>query len=122
MSDGPADRVFKALADKTRRHMLDLLAEKQRTTGDLVDAFPKLSRFAVMKHLDVLERAGLLVITRDGRTRWNKLNPVPIRDVVRRWISRQEEMWSDVLLNIRDVAQSIEAENHSQPGADENRN
>ena len=106
MSDKHADRVFKALADKTRRHMLDLLAQKQRTTGELVDAFPKLSRFAVMKHLDVLEQAGLLLITRDGRTRWNRLNPVPLREVLRRWIDRQEELWADVLLNIRDAVES----------------
>ena len=106
MSDKPQDRVFKALADPTRRKILDLLAARSRTTGDLVDAFPKLSRFAVMKHLDVLEKAGLLVITRDGRTRWNRLNPVPLREVLRRWIDRQEELWADVLLNIRDAAES----------------
>src|SRR6476469_2112187 len=106
MSDKHADRVFKALADKTRRHMLDLLARKSRTTGELVEAFPKLSRFAVMKHLDVLEQASLLVITRDGRTRWNRLNPVPLGEVLRRWIDHQEELWADVLLNIRDAAES----------------
>jgi DNA-binding transcriptional ArsR family regulator len=86
--------------------MLDLLSEKQRTTGELSAAFPKLSRFAVMKHLSVLHRAGLIVITRDGRQRWNSLNPVPLRDVLRKWVGANEERWADGLLNIRDVAES----------------
>ena len=85
--------------------MLDLLAVRPRTTGELVEAFPKLSRFAVMKHLDVLEAAGLLVVTREGRQRWNALNPVPLQDELRRWVGKNEQMWADVLLNIRDVAE-----------------
>jgi DNA-binding transcriptional ArsR family regulator len=105
MDDRRADRVFKALADGTRRRMLDLLAAKTLTTGELVEAFPELSRFGVMKHLDVLEEAGLLVVTREGRQRWNRLNPVPLRDVVRRWVGKQEEMWADIALNIRDAAE-----------------
>jgi len=82
-----------------------MLAAKMMTTGELVEAFPELSRFGVMKHLDVLEEAGLLVITREGRQRWNRLNPVPLREVVRRWMGRQEEMWADIALNIRDAAE-----------------
>jgi DNA-binding transcriptional ArsR family regulator len=93
--------------------MLDLLAERPRTTGELATAFPKLSRFAVMKHLAVLKSAGLLVITRDGRKRWNSINPVPLQQVVRRWMGRQEQMWSDSLLNLRD-----EAEKPEQPKGD----
>jgi DNA-binding transcriptional ArsR family regulator len=88
--------------------MLDLLAEKPRTTGELASAFPKLSRFAVMKHLRVLQSAGLILITRDGRKRWNALNPVPLRDALRRWLSRYEQMFSDALLDIRDVAEADE--------------
>ena len=86
--------------------MLDLLADRPRTTGELSAAFPKLSRFAVMKHLAVLEKAGLLVVTRDGRRRWNAINPVPLRDVLRRWMSKHEQSWADVMLNIRDAAES----------------
>jgi DNA-binding transcriptional ArsR family regulator len=100
------DRVFKALADKTRRRMLDLMADRPRTTGELALAFPKLSRFAVMKHLRVLHGAGLLMVSRDGRKRWNTLNPVPLRDVLRRWMGKYEEMWADVMLNIRDAAEA----------------
>jgi DNA-binding transcriptional ArsR family regulator len=105
-----SDRIWKALADRKRRRMLDLLAVRPRTTGELVDAFPKLSRFAVMKHLGVLEQAGLLVITRDGRTRWNTLNPVPLQEELRRWVGKNEQMWADALLNIRDVAEGTAAE------------
>jgi DNA-binding transcriptional ArsR family regulator len=86
--------------------MLDLLASRPRTTGELAAAFPGLSRFAVMKHLRVLERAGLLVISREGRKRWNSLNPVPLRDVLRRWVGRHEGLWADVMLNIRDAAEA----------------
>lgn len=86
--------------------MLDLLAQRPRTTGELVTAFGDLSRFAVMKHLRVLHRAGLLIVSREGRKRWNSLNPVPLRDVLRRWVDRQEERWADVLLNIREDAEA----------------
>ena len=98
--------MFKALGDRTRRRMLDRLAKRPRTTGELAAAFPKLSRFAVMKHLRVLERAGLLVITRDGRKRWNALNPVPLQEVFRRWVGANQQLWADALLNIRDVAEA----------------
>ena len=90
--------------------MLDLLAERPRTTGQLVRAFPKLSRFAVMKHLRVLHRAGLLVVSREGRKRWNALNPVPLREALRRWVSKNELVWADVLLDIRDAAEATPGE------------
>ena len=109
MSDERTDRVFKALADGTRRQMLDLLAQNPRTTGELVEAFPKISRFAVMKHLGVLERAGLLVVTWEGRNRWNALNSVPLKDALRRWMGRHEEFLADMLLNVRDAAENRSA-------------
>ena len=99
------DRVWRALADPGRRRILDLLAERERTTGELSAAFPKLSRFAVMKHLRVLHAAGLLIIRREGRMRWNALNPVPLREVFRKWVGKYESMWSDVMLDIRDAAE-----------------
>ena len=84
---------------------MDLLAEKERTTGELAAAFPKLSRFAVMKHLRVLQRAGLLITRREGRLRWNQLNVVPLREATRRWLSRYETLWADTLIDIRDAAE-----------------
>jgi len=86
--------------------MLDLLADRRRTTGELAAAFPKLSRFAVMKHLRVLNAAGLLLVERDGRLRWNALNPVPLREVFRKWVGKYETIWADAMLNIRDAAEA----------------
>ena len=94
--------------------MLDLLAERQRTTGELSSAFAKRSRFAVMKHLRVLHAAGLISIRREGRVRWNALNPVPLREVFRKWVSQHEAMWADVMLDIRDSAERS-AESSTQP-------
>jgi DNA-binding transcriptional ArsR family regulator len=85
--------------------MLDLLAEREHTTGELSAAFPRLSRFAVMKHLSVLQQAGLVMVRREGRKRWNSLNPVPLRDVLRRWVGQNEQLWADAMLNIRETSE-----------------
>lgn len=97
--------------------MLDLLSERPRTTGELAGAFPKLSRFAVMKHLRVLHAAGLLTVRREGRVRWNTLNPVPLREVFRKWVSQHEAMWADVMLDIRDAAERSAAPSDQDKGA-----
>jgi DNA-binding transcriptional ArsR family regulator len=81
------DRVFKALADSRRRRILDLLKSAPRTTGDLCTAFPQLDRCTVMMHLRVLEEAGLVAVKREGRLRWNFIDPVPIKEIYDRWIS-----------------------------------
>ena len=81
------DRIWRALAEPTRRRLLDALSDEARTTGDLVEQFPDLCRTAVMKHLDVLVGAGLVVVRREGRTRWNQLNPMPIQLIYDRWVS-----------------------------------
>ncbi len=79
--------VFKALADDKRREILDLLRDEPKTTGDLCAHFKRrLDRCTVMQHLGVLEKAGLLIVKKDGRTRWNYLDAVPIKDVYDRWI------------------------------------
>ena len=85
----PSDeQVFKALASPHRRRILDLLRQGPMTTGALDDALEQLSRFAVMQHLSVLEDAGLVVVRRQGRQRFNHLNAVPVREVYERWVSR----------------------------------
>ncbi|GJM21311.1 MAG: transcriptional regulator [Planctomycetota bacterium] len=94
--------MWKALADPTRRALLDMLAKAPATTGELVDAFDTLSRTGVMKHLDILERAGLLVVTRDGRVRWNHLNPVPIQRLHDRWVSKHVRGTASALLRLKD--------------------
>jgi len=85
MIESGLDPVWKALADPTRRRILDLLRDRPRTTGDLCAAFP-LTRFAVMKHLSVLKGAGLLTVRREGRERWNHLNAVPLRRMLEHYI------------------------------------
>ena len=86
------DPVFAALADPTRRLLLDRLFERDgRTLGDLVSAVPGMSRFGVMKHLRVLEDAGLVVTRRSGREKLHFLNAVPIREVHDRWIDKYTE-------------------------------
>ena len=99
------DAVWKALSDPTRRAILDLLRQGPRTTTELVEAFPKLSRFGVMKHIDVLRSAELVETREDGRQRVNSLNVVPIRQIYERWVGRFEELWSSHLLRIKESAE-----------------
>jgi DNA-binding transcriptional ArsR family regulator/uncharacterized protein YndB with AHSA1/START domain len=79
-----SDPVWRAVADPTRRRLIELLRGGPRTTGDLCRAFPT-TRFAVMKHLGVLERCGVVSVRRSGRERWNTLNPEPLRALEGRW-------------------------------------
>src|SRR5882672_1934359 len=95
--------VFRALADPSRRRILDLLRERPRTTGELAAAFPR-SRFAVMKHLTVLERARLIVPRREGRLRWNHLNAVPLERLYERWVRPYESHWARGLLGMERAA------------------
>jgi DNA-binding transcriptional ArsR family regulator len=85
------DRVFKALADPTRRHLLDRLFERDgRSLGELESEL-EMTRFGVMKHLRVLEEAGLVVTQRSGREKLHFLNAVPIRLIHDRWIDKYTE-------------------------------
>ena len=85
------DRVFKALADPTRRHLLDRLHERDGRTLTELESELEMTRFGVMKHLRVLEDAGLVVARRSGREKLHYLNPVPIRLIHDRWISKYAE-------------------------------
>ena len=95
------DPVWKALSSPVRREILDLLREAPRTTGGLVTAFPDLTRFGVMKHLEVLEEAGLVLSERRGRERWNRLNVVPIQQIYERWVQPFEQLWAGRLLKLK---------------------
>jgi DNA-binding transcriptional ArsR family regulator len=100
---GPSDELdplWKALADPTRRAILDLLRQRPRTTGELAEAFPT-SRFAVMKHLGVLSRAGLVVSRRRWRERWNHLNAVPLEQLYERWVKPYESAWASGLVQLK---------------------
>lgn len=83
-----AGELWRALASPHRRRLLDLLREGPRTTGELARAMPQLSRFGVMQHLGVLTDAGLVLVRREGRQRFNYLNAVPLREMYERWVNR----------------------------------
>jgi DNA-binding transcriptional ArsR family regulator len=85
------DRVFKALGDGTRRHLLDRLFERDGRTLSELESGLEMSRFGVMKHLRVLEEAGLVTTRRSGREKHHFLNPVPIRLIHDRWIDKYTE-------------------------------
>jgi DNA-binding transcriptional ArsR family regulator len=80
------DRIFKALGHYRRREILDALKDNPQTTGALCNAYPDIDRCTVMQHLKVLEEADLIIVKREGRERWNYLNPIPIHDIHERWI------------------------------------
>jgi DNA-binding transcriptional ArsR family regulator len=85
------DAVFKALADPTRRHLLDRLYERDGRTLTELESELEMTRFGVMKHLRVLEDAGLVVTRRVGREKQHFLNAVPIRVIHDRWIDKYTE-------------------------------
>ena len=110
MPDDDLDGVWKALSDNTRRSILDFLRKGPRTTTEIVEAFPQLTRFGVMKHIDVLREAGLILTREEGRQRINSLNVVPIRQIYERWVGRFEELWTSHLLRIKEDAENQAAE------------
>ena len=99
-SAAQSSSVWQALADPTRRQILDLLRVEPRTTGQLAQAFPT-TRFAVMKHLTVLEEAGLVVVRRQGRERWNHLNALPLQMLYERWVKPYEAVWAQKLTALK---------------------
>jgi DNA-binding transcriptional ArsR family regulator len=117
MADDDLDGVWKALSDPTRRSILDLLRQGPRTTTEIVEAFPRLSRFGVMKHIEVLRQAGLVHTREERRQRINSLNVVPIRQIYERWVGRFEELWSSHLLRIKEYAEAhAQVKKRPKPG------
>ena len=99
------DAIFKALNDPARRTLLDCLRQKDGQTLTDLEAALDMTRFGVMKHLGVLERAHLVVTERVGRTKRHHLNPIPIREIHDRWISNYAEPVVVGLLALRDRAE-----------------
>jgi DNA-binding transcriptional ArsR family regulator len=95
------DRVFKALADPTRRFLLDLLFTRDGRTLSELESELEMTRFGVMKHLKVLEEAGLVLARRSGREKLHFLNPVPIRQVHDRWIDKYTERRVTALIELK---------------------
>jgi DNA-binding transcriptional ArsR family regulator len=95
------DLVFKALSDGTRRHLLDLLFVQDGQTLSALESQLAMTRFGVMKHLKVLEQAGLVITKRKGREKLHFLNPVPIRLIHDRWINKYREPYVSALVELK---------------------
>ncbi len=93
--------MFKALADPTRRHLLDRLFVRDGRTLTELESELEMTRFGVMKHLRVLEDAGLVVARRSGRTKLHFLSPVPIRLIHDRWIDKYRERRVSALADLK---------------------
>src|SRR3990170_2541033 len=96
------DAVFRALADPTRRKLLDRLFKKDGQTLSALESRLPMTRFGVMKHLRVLEEAHLVTTRKRGREKLHFLNPVPIRLVHDRWVSKYAEPWAATLSGLKD--------------------
>ncbi|MEM9821884.1 MAG: metalloregulator ArsR/SmtB family transcription factor [Bacteroidota bacterium] len=102
--------IWKALSDPTRRSILDLLKNAPRTTGEISDQF-NLSRFAIMKHLGILEKAQLIISKKEGKFRWNYLNAKPIQDAYDQWINNLIQLkyyTKDTSPNMASVEKSLQ--------------
>src|ERR1700720_42117 len=100
------DEVFRALADPTRRSLLDELFREDGQTLGALEARFDMSRFGVMKHLRLLEEAGLVLTRRRGRQKLHFLNPIPIRLVHDRWVSKYAEPWAAALSDLKNRLES----------------
>ena len=100
------DDVWKALADETRRRILEFLRDGPRTTGEIVEHIPRLSRFGVMKHLEVLRAVNLVLTRESGRNRVNALNVVPIRFVYEQLASGYADLWASTLTAVKKRVES----------------
>jgi len=96
MTQGADEVIWKAIGDPVRRTILDRLKDGPKTTGALAALFEQ-TRFGVMKHLDVLEAAGLIVVERRGRERWNYLNAIALKSALDRWLTPFQHLWSNRL-------------------------
>jgi DNA-binding transcriptional ArsR family regulator len=100
------DRVFKALADPTRRFLLDLLFAREGQTLTELESAVQMTRYGVMKHLKVLEEADLVVTRRSGREKLHFLNVMPIREVHDRWIDKYTERHVAALIDLKHELES----------------
>jgi len=112
------EQVWKGLSSPVRRRILDLLRSAPLTTGELAEAFPELSRFAVMQHLGVLEEAGLVLPRREGRRRLNYVNAVPLRMIYERWVSVHAGMSAENALLLKQFAERPKEEGRVELIAD----
>lgn len=101
------EHVFKALADHHRRHLLDLLSQTDGQTLTELCAHLPMTRFGVMKHLSILEEAGLITTRKVGREKLHYLNPVPMQDVAD-WVERYRRFWDERLDRLEDYLRELQ--------------
>ncbi len=100
--------LFRALADPTRRAILDaLFAADGQSVGALCALFPEMTRFGVMKHLRVLEEANLVATVKRGRAKLHYLNPVPIAQIAHRWVSKYAAPFASALVELEEQVERI---------------
>jgi len=95
--------LFKALGHPIRRRILDILKQSAKTTGELIEYFPEVTRYAIMKHLTILEEGKLVVVRREGKYRRNFLNAVPLQEMHNRWVGKYMQSTANSLLNLQSV-------------------
>ncbi len=100
------EQVWRGLSNPIRRRILDSLRDGPSSTGEIVGAFPELSRFAIMQHLGVLEESGLLIVRREGRIRLNYLNAMPLRMLYERWVSEHAGMAAETAFRLKKFAET----------------
>ncbi len=107
MPHSATDELFKALADPTRRRMLDLLAERgSLSVGELVGEFPDLVASGISKHLMVLRAAGLVTATREGRQQIYTINAEVLGSILAPWLAKYEPYWTGALERLRDAVEN----------------
>jgi predicted transcriptional regulator len=104
------DDIWQALGNSTRRQILDLLRDGPMITGDICNEF-KTSRYAIMKHLNILVEVNLVLFEKRGRKRLNYLNPVPLQRALSRWLKPFDEIAVTRLNELKDVVEGSEDEN-----------
>ncbi|MEK7355091.1 MAG: helix-turn-helix domain-containing protein [Bdellovibrionota bacterium] len=102
MKKASENLVWDALANDTRRQILDLLKQKPRTTGEIAMKFRNLDRCTVMLHLSVLTEAGLVIAKREGKFRWNYLDVEPIQRIYERWLSSYAQPAAALITRLKD--------------------
>ncbi|WP_410812616.1 ArsR/SmtB family transcription factor [Micromonospora sp. 067-2] len=113
MMTDPVSAVFAALADPTRRAILARLAAGEATVNQLAEPFP-ISLQAISKHLNVLERAGLIVRTREAQWRRCRLDPAPLRTLAE-WVEQYRRLWDDRYDTLDDYLRDLKENSHEQP-------
>ncbi len=99
------DEVWKAIADGKRRKIVDALANGRKSTGEIVDLFPSAARTGILKHIGILEKADLIVVMREGRVRWNYLNPAPLKRACNPWVRKHVEGISSSVARLKKLAE-----------------